>query len=103
MTKVFALALIASGLVLTSRVSAEELPGGKCLECHSTLEDGVAEVWQDDVHAHAGIGCDGCHGGDSTQDDSDLAKRRGTGYRGKLSPQEIILSCGGCHGDIEYM
>jgi len=103
MTKVFALALIASGLVLTSRVSAEELPGGKCLECHSTLEDGVAEVWQDDVHAHAGIGCDGCHGGDPSQDDSDLAKRRGTRYRGKLSAQEIILSCGGCHGDIEYM
>jgi hypothetical protein len=103
MTKVFACFLIASSLALASKVTSQDLPGGKCLECHSTLDDGVAALWQDDVHAHAGIGCDGCHGGDPTQEDSDLAKRRGTGYRGELSAQEIILSCGGCHGDIEYM
>jgi hypothetical protein len=103
MMKIFAPALIASALVLPSKASADELPGGKCLECHQMTGDGVAELWQDDVHAHAGIGCETCHGGDPTQGDRDLAKRRGTGYRGKLSPQQILLLCGGCHGDIEYM
>jgi len=101
--KVFAPALILVSLALAARTSAYDLPGGKCLECHLTTEDGVGELWQDDVHAHAGIGCDACHGGDATQDDSDLAKLPGSGYRGKLSAREIVLSCGGCHGDVEYM
>jgi hypothetical protein len=81
----------------------EDLPGGQCLECHLTAGDGVAELWQDDVHARAGIGCETCHGGDAEQADSDLAKRRGTGYQGELSPREIASSCGDCHADVEYM
>jgi hypothetical protein len=103
MTKVFAAALILGCAVLTSGASADELPGGKCLGCHLTTEDGVGELWQDDVHARAGIGCGACHGGDVTQDDSDLAKRPGSGYRGELSAREVALSCGGCHSDVEYM
>jgi hypothetical protein len=73
------------------------------LECHLTTADKVGELWQDDVHARAGIGCDVCHGGDPTQEDSDLAKHRDSGYRGELSAQQITSSCGGCHADIEYM
>ena len=82
---------------------AQDLPGGQCLTCHLTSEDGVAELWQDDVHARAGIGCETCHGGDPAQADSDLAKRRGTGYQGELSAREITSSCGGCHSNVEYM
>lgn len=103
MTKVFAPGLIAFCMALSSRASADDLPGGKCLECHLTTGDGVGELWQHDVHAHAGIGCDTCHGGDPTEGDSRLAKRPGTGYRGELSPQQMLLSCGGCHADVEYM
>lgn len=103
MTKLFMLALILISVTLASRAVADDLPGGKCLECHLTTDDGVGELWQDDVHALAGIGCDACHGGDPTQDDSDLAKRSGTGYRGELSAREIVSSCGGCHSDVEYM
>jgi len=101
--KAFAPAFILGWMALTSGASADTLPGGKCLECHLTTEDRVGELWQDDVHARAGIGCDACHGGDATQDDSDLAKRSGSGYRGELSAREIVLSCGGCHSDVEYM
>ena len=101
--KVFAPALILTCVALASGARADRLPGGKCLECHLTTGDGVGELWQDDVHARAGITCDACHGGDPTQDESDLAKGPGSGYRGKLSAQEILLSCGGCHSDIEYM
>ena len=101
--KVFGPALILVCVALTSRARADDLPGGKCLECHLTTEDGVSELWQDDVHARAGVTCDACHGGDATEDDSDLAKRPESGYQGKLSAREIILSCGGCHSDVEYM
>ena len=112
MTKRFARALIFLCVALSADAraddlpgvaSAHDLPGGQCLECHLTTDDGVGELWQDDVHARAGIGCDACHGGDATQDDSHLAKRSGTGYRGKLSARAIVSSCGGCHGDVEYM
>lgn len=112
MTKRFASAFTLLCLGLTARASADDLPtdavahdlpGGQCLECHRTTQDGVAELWQDDVHARAGITCDACHGGDATQTDSELAKRRGSGYRGELSASAIVLSCGGCHSDVEYM
>jgi hypothetical protein len=84
--------------------SAEiELPGGECLTCHLTTEDGVGELWKDDVHARAGMTCVTCHGGDSTEAKKERAKRSGTGYRGELSPMETVLSCGGCHSDVEYM
>ena len=88
---------------LPTDAGANELPGGQCLGCHLSTEEGVGELWQDDVHARAGIGCDACHGGDATQTDSDLAKRSGSGYKGELSAAEIVMSCGGCHGDVEYM
>ncbi|MDH3200497.1 MAG: cytochrome c3 family protein [Myxococcales bacterium] len=101
--KGFVTALLLACVALTSRVKADDLSGGECLECHLEIEDPITELWKDDVHAHAGIGCDGCHGGDSTKDDSELAKRSGSGYRGQFTPRQIVLSCGGCHADIEYM
>ena len=84
--------------------SAEiELPGGECLACHLTTDDNVGELWNDDVHARAGITCVTCHGGDDTKADKDLAKRPGTKYRGALTPRQAVDSCGGCHSDAEYM
>jgi hypothetical protein len=80
-----------------------ELPGGECLSCHLGTEDAVGELWQDDVHAHAGISCVTCHGGDDTKADKDLAKRPGTKYLGALTPRQVVDSCGGCHSDAEYM
>lgn len=76
---------------------------GECLECHLTSEDAVAELWKDDVHARWGITCVTCHGGDETQTDKERAKRRGTGYRGKLTAREGVELCGGCHSDVAYM
>jgi hypothetical protein len=88
---------------LPADTAVEDLPGGQCLACHLETEDGVGELWQDDVHARAGISCETCHGGDPAQDDSELAKRSGSGYRGAFSAKEIALACGGCHSDVEYM
>lgn len=79
------------------------LQAGECFQCHLTTEDGTSELWKEDVHARWGITCVTCHGGDSTQPDKDSAKRRGTGYRGKLTPMQGVELCGGCHADAEYM
>ncbi len=81
----------------------DELQAGECLQCHLTTEDGVGELWRDDVHARWGITCVTCHGGDETQPDKELSKRPGTGYRGALTALEDVELCGGCHGDVEYM
>jgi len=101
--KVFASAFILMFVALALDAKADELSEGKCLECHLTTQDGVGELWQEDVHARAGIGCETCHGGDPTQADAELAKGPGTGYQGELSAAQIVSSCGGCHADAEYM
>ena len=81
----------------------DELQAGECFQCHLTTEDKVSELWKSDVHAQWQITCVTCHGGDDTQADKERAKQRGTGYRGKLTAQQGVELCGGCHGDAEYM
>jgi hypothetical protein len=85
------------------REEVDERQAGECLQCHLTTEDGVGELWKNDVHAHWGITCVTCHGGDATQTDKERAKRRGTGYRGELTARQGVELCGGCHSDAEYM
>ena len=81
----------------------DEAQAGECLQCHLTTQDGMGELWKDDVHARWGITCVTCHGGDETEADKDRAKRKGTGYRGALTAREGVELCGGCHSDVEYM
>lgn len=103
MNKRASAALLSMLVGLSATAKADPLPGGECLECHLTLDDELAALWAEDVHARAGIGCETCHGGDPTAETSERAKRRGTGYHGVLSPQAIAATCGGCHADVEYM
>jgi hypothetical protein len=103
MKRVFTLGLVLVSVVFGSSARAQTVPGGACLQCHLTTEDRVGELWKDDVHQRAGITCVDCHGGDDTKADKELAKRRGTGYRGELTAREVVESCGGCHSDVEYM
>lgn len=81
----------------------EEGQAGECLACHRTTDDGVGKLWKSDVHARWGITCVTCHGGDETQADKELAKQRGTGYRGPLTARQTVELCGGCHSDADYM
>lgn len=103
MTRVAAAVCIAMLWALSANARANPLPGGECLKCHAAEDAGLAELWTRDIHAHAGLGCEGCHGGDPTAESKEAAKRRGTGYRGVLSPMDITQVCGGCHSDVDYM
>jgi hypothetical protein len=77
--------------------------GDECAYCHVDLDELPADFHQYDVHFKAGISCVGCHGGDATTDDEELAMDEAVGFVGVPSPQEIPAFCGKCHSDLEYM
>ena len=78
-----------------------------CVDCHIALDDSritpPATAFAEDVHAHAGLTCAGCHGGDPRAEDQDVAHDRRRGFRGKPSPREIPAFCGNCHADAAVM
>lgn len=79
------------------------LPGGKCLECHTRIQDKIAQLWKEDIHAMAGIDCSTCHGGDPTVDDNIKAKSKALRFKGKITALQIPELCGSCHSNAEYM
>jgi Cytochrome c3 len=78
-----------------------------CVECHLALDDATitppAKAFGDDVHAHAGLTCADCHGGDPKADDQDVAHDPKKGFRGKPAPRDIPSLCGTCHADAAVM
>jgi hypothetical protein len=78
-----------------------------CVDCHLAVDDAritpPATAFAEDVHAHAGLTCAGCHGGDPRAEDQDAAHDRRKGFRGKPSPREIPAFCGDCHADAVGM
>ncbi len=75
----------------------------QCISCHQELEI-LPEGFQEyDVHLQSGLSCAGCHGGDPTSDDEDIAMSEENGFVGVPSREEIPEFCGRCHSDPEYM
>lgn len=77
-----------------------------CLECHLELDGELqkpAALFSADVHNIAGVSCAGCHGGDPTSEDADVAMSKSKGFRGKPSVFQIPEFCGKCHSDPTYM
>jgi hypothetical protein len=78
-----------------------------CVECHLALDDATitppAKAFADDVHAHAGLTCAACHGGDARSEDQEVAHDPRKGFRGKPAPRDIPLVCGTCHADAAAM
>ena len=75
-----------------------------CVECHSQLEDELkapVAAFAADVHSEYGLSCAGCHGGNPSQDDVDLAKDKS--FRGAPKRSQIPVFCGGCHADAAAM
>jgi hypothetical protein len=77
-----------------------------CIECHRALDSeslaGPVEVFESDIHAEAGFGCVDCHGGDDS-----IAGLGGMdpalGFLGAPRGEEVIVVCGRCHSDGEFM
>lgn len=69
-----------------------------CSDCHKGLKDKPAQVvsiFQTSTHSRAGVGCDGCHGGDSAQ--SDKNKAHAGHFVARPDASAILDMCGACH------
>lgn len=69
-----------------------------CIDCHSKLKDKpgqVVTIFQTSTHSRAGVGCDGCHAGDSTQ--SDKTKSHAGHFIARPDASAILEMCGACH------
>jgi hypothetical protein len=75
----------------------------QCYVCHRN-EDYLPEHFNDDdVHIQPEVSCAGCHGGDASTDDEEVAMSEDAGFIGVPSKDEIPGFCGRCHSDIGYM
>ena len=97
---------VAALFFRTTKGSAEP-PPNSCIKCHSGLADErlskPTQLFDHDIHKERGLNCTDCHGGDSTQDDKQLAKDPAKGYIGKPQPSQIPAFCGKCHSDANLM
>lgn len=92
----------------SSQGQPRELKENQCVECHSRITSPPALGdryldWHFSPHARAGIGCDKCHGGDSSSRDL------GRAHKGvlpvaqeasRLSRLNLPHTCGSCHNAI---
>jgi len=72
-----------------------------CISCHKLLDgEQLAPVtaFANDIHAHNGIGCESCHGGNPSSavaEDAEAAMSKKVGYLGKPT-RKIFRSFGDC-------
>jgi hypothetical protein len=75
----------------------------QCFVCHLE-EDYLPEHFDDDdIHIQPDVSCSGCHGGDPTSSDGEVAMSEEAGFLGVPEKAEIPEFCGRCHSDINYM
>lgn len=96
---VFTLWLLLAGVALfhiQGSVTAQN--DDKCVACHRRQRDNTGEVvtiFQTSTHGRAGIGCDRCHGGDSSQ--AEKTKAHADRFVGKPDTVGTLEMCGRCH------
>ena len=78
------------------RVSAQN--ADSCVACHRQQKDRagqVVSIYQTSTHSRAGIKCDGCHGGDSSQ--SEKTKAHDGHFITRPDTRATLEMCGACH------
>ena len=67
-----------------------------CIACHKQKDaDRIVAIHQTSTHGRASIGCDGCHGGDSSQ--TEKARAHAQRFVGKPDSTATLQMCGKCH------
>jgi len=69
-----------------------------CLECHSRQKDepgAVVAIYKTSTHYRAALGCDDCHGGDSSQ--SEKSKAHAGRFIARPDTAATLEMCGKCH------
>ncbi len=75
----------------------------QCFICHESLGSKEAELFKTDIHYIRGISCSGCHGGNSSSEDMDVAMNKSNGFKGVMKGDDISLACAKCHADKGVM
>lgn len=75
----------------------------QCIICHQEIEIMPEGFHANDIHMQEGLSCSGCHGGDPTSDDQEVAMSPAAGFVGVPSRTEIPQFCAKCHSDINFM
>ena len=75
----------------------------QCYVCHLEEDYLPQGFHQDDIHLQHGLSCAGCHGGDPTSSDEEMAMSGEKGFIGVPDKSEIPEFCGRCHSEIEFM
>ena len=71
----------------------------QCFKCHLDMDDAKASLYKTDIHHLKGISCSGCHGGDATSDDMDIAMSKEKGFIGVPSKVKRYEVCVNCHAN----
>ena len=75
-----------------------------CVDCHSRQKDKagqVVSIYQTSTHSRVNVGCDGCHGGDSSQ--SEKNKAHAGDFIARPDTNATLEMCGKCHRQpLEY-
>lgn len=75
-----------------------------CIECHQKLEDELlapVQTLKIDIHQQFGLSCAGCHRGNPSEEDIELAKDKT--FKGIPQRSRIPEFCASCHSDPSYM
>jgi len=88
-----------------ARVEHAGWASNQCVSCHQSemlplsLGHSMPE-WRASAHARGGVGCEKCHGGDSTKSDATAAHAGvlpSSDASSKVSPHNLAATCGSCH------
>jgi hypothetical protein len=85
-------------LLLDSNLRVSAQGEDNCVGCHRKQNDRAGQVvaiFKTSTHSQAGIGCDGCHGGDSSQ--SEKNKAHAGHFIARPDTPATLEMCGACH------
>ena len=85
--------LLRGGATLVAAQSKDS-----CVACHSRQKDKagqVVSIYQTSTHSRVSVGCDGCHGGDSSQ--SDKSEAHAGHFIARPDTTATLEMCGACH------
>jgi predicted CXXCH cytochrome family protein len=74
-----------------------------CITCHTEMDYMPEGFSENDIHNKHGLSCAGCHGGDPTSDDDEVAMSEESGFVGVPDRSEMTEFCAKCHSSIEIM
>lgn len=90
----FWLCLAGAALFVTGSPVASQ-GEDNCVACHRRTTGQVAAIYHTSAHNRAGVGCDGCHGGDSSR--AEKSQAHVGAFVARPDTTATLAMCGNCH------